>query len=134
MLQLLLPTVLLAAPLAPSALPSPVTTPARITATSASAPEVQIYRLTLRGIDASASSQSLDLVVNRDADVLKGYMIATRSSVTLDAVSIIGDVLRATVPTDHGNAELVLQGTSGVLRGTFTVNGKTLVVSGERIL
>ena len=134
MLQLLLPTVLLAAPLAPSALPSPVTTPARITATSASVPEVQIYRLTLRGIDASASSQSLDLVVNRDADVLKGYMIATRSSVTLDAVSIIGDVLRATVPTDHGNAELVLQGTSGVLRGTFTVNGKTLVVSGERIL
>lgn len=134
MLQLLLPTVLLAAPLAPSALPSPVAASVNTTANTARAPEVLIYRLTLQGIDASATAQALDLVVNRDADVLKGYMIATRSSVTLDAVSIIGDVLRARVPTDHGTAELLLQGTSGVLRGTFTVNGRTLIVSGERIL
>lgn len=135
MLPLLAPTVFLGALLAAGPLPSPahVTTNA-IAANEANASDVQIFRLILRGTDASASVQNLDLVVNRDADVLKGYMIATRSSVTLDAVTIMGDMLRATVPTDHGTGELVLQGTSGVLRGTFTVNGKTLTVTGERIL
>ena len=134
MIPLLAPTVFLGAILAagPAASPMPVATSA--SASVATAPDVQIYRLTLRGIDASAAAQSLDLVVNRNVDTLKGYMIANNSSVTLDALTIVGDVLRATVPTDHGTAELVLQGTSGVLRGTFTVNGKTLVITGERIL
>lgn len=134
MIPLLAPTVFLGALLAagPSASPAPVAT--NVPASIAPAPEVQIYRLILRGIDASATSQSFELVVNRDADTLKGYVIGSNSSVTLDAVSILGDMLRATVPTDHGTAELVLQGTSGVLRGTFSVNGKTLVITGERIL
>ena len=134
MLPLLAPTVFLGALLAAGPFPTPAQTPASVTVNQTRASEVQIYRLTLSGVDASASAQSLELVVNRDADILKGYMIATRSSVTLDAVTIIGDLLRASVPTDHGTAELLLQGTSGVLRGTFTVNGKTLQVTGERIL
>lgn len=134
MIPLLAPTVFLGALLAagPSASPAPVATNAPVSI--APAPEVQIYRLILRGIDASATSQSFELVVNRDADTLKGYVIASNSSVTLDVVTIVGDMLRATVPTDHGAAELLLQGTSGVLRGTFSVNGKTLVITGERIL
>jgi hypothetical protein len=131
MLQLLLPTVLLAAPLA---LPSPTASSTHAVTDTARALEIQIYRLTLQGRDALASAQTLDLVVNREASVLKGYMIATRSSVSLESLSIVGEVLRATVPTDHGEAELLLEGTSGMLRGTFTVNGRTLIVSGERIL
>lgn len=133
MLSYLLPAALLGALLSPISFTRPLHETLASPASSIFL-DVQVYRLTLVGTDASPFFLNVDLILNREPGALKGYMISSRSSVTLNSVTVVGDTLHASVPTNHGLADLILNGTSGVLHGTFTIGGKSLTVQGERIL
>jgi hypothetical protein len=134
MRPILAPVALVTALLSsPSHPPVPGAAPTSVT-DSVAVQSIELYRVSLRGSAGASASQSLELVLSTDATGYHGYVISNTHSTLLDSVSVEGNTLRAGLSTSSGRAELFVNRTPDGLRGTLTVMGRALDVTGERIL
>ena len=116
-----------------SAIVAPVTTHASTpqTATRAVEPVAGIYRLILTG--KNRVTKTIHLVIQETSQGLDGVLLAERSDSRLIAVHQEGNQLRATLMTNEGVGELVLEmRLADDVTGTLTVGSRQMTIRGER--
>jgi hypothetical protein len=89
-----------------------------------------LYRLTLSAKDRKA--KTVHMVVREGETGISAMLLDRESESWLTNLRMEGSVLKGSVLTNEGLAELALNVGNGMVVGTLTVGGKVLLIDGDR--
>jgi hypothetical protein len=127
--RLLVPVLLLAAPMAMPATARAATTPVSV---DAPAVKVSVYRVTLSS--KHRADKLVHLILQSGERGVTGVLLDDTRELELTNVRIEGTALRATIETSEGAGELDLQVSDEKVVGTLRVGRDPMQVDGEHCM